>query len=142
MALVLDASMTLAWQFTRTDPLEAQLARKALSQIDVEQATVPAIWFSEVTSGVLRGERQGIIRPDQSAYFLTELWKADIVADDQSPRTNQATVLVLARAYGLTAYDASYLELAMRRGAELATFDRKLAAAARAAGVKVFGDPV
>jgi predicted nucleic acid-binding protein len=46
----------------------------------------------------------------------------------------------LGRLYGLTAYDATYLELAMRRAATLATFDRKLAAAARTAGVRVFGD--
>jgi predicted nucleic acid-binding protein len=47
----------------------------------------------------------------------------------------------LARTYKLTAYDATYLELAMRRAATLATFDVKLADAARAAGVRVFGDP-
>jgi predicted nucleic acid-binding protein len=40
----------------------------------------------------------------------------------------------------LTPYDATYLELAMRRAATLATFNRKLAEAARAAGVRVFGD--
>jgi predicted nucleic acid-binding protein len=48
----------------------------------------------------------------------------------------------LARTYALTAYDATYLELALRRSAVLATFDRKLAAAARSAGVRVFGDAV
>lgn len=90
----------------------------------------------------MRGERQGAIRPQQSAYFLTELWKANIVTDDQSPRLHQSTVLALARTYGLTAYDATYLDLTMRRGAVLATFDRKLAEAARKAGVKIFGDAV
>jgi predicted nucleic acid-binding protein len=50
-------------------------------------------------------------------------------------------VLDLGRLHNLTAYDATYLELAMRRSAVLATFDRKLAAAARAAGVRVSGDP-
>jgi predicted nucleic acid-binding protein len=42
----------------------------------------------------------------------------------------------------LTAFDASYLELVQQTGAELATFDRQLAEAARAAGARVFGDPV
>ena len=41
----------------------------------------------------------------------------------------------------LTAYDATYLELAIRRAATLATFDRKLAAAARNAGVRVLAMP-
>jgi predicted nucleic acid-binding protein len=65
----------------------------------------------------------------------------EILADEISPRARQSAALDLARTYGLTAYDATYLELAMRRAATLATFDRKLAAAARAAGVRVFGDP-
>jgi predicted nucleic acid-binding protein len=50
-------------------------------------------------------------------------------------------VLTLARAYELTGYDATYLELVLRTGRTLATFDRKLAEAARTAGVRVFGDP-
>jgi predicted nucleic acid-binding protein len=50
------------------------------------------------------------------------------------------TVLTLARAYRLTGYDATYLELVMRTGRPLATFDRQLAAAVRQAGGRVFGD--
>ena len=41
----------------------------------------------------------------------------------------------LARAHNLSAYDAAYLELALRRGLKLATLDKKLKAAAAAAGV-------
>jgi predicted nucleic acid-binding protein len=40
--------------------------------------------------------------------------------------------------YGLTIYDAAYLELAMRRRAKLATNDRDLLKAANACGVAVF----
>ena len=50
------------------------------------------------------------------------------------------TALTLARAYGLTAYDATYLELALRTRRTLATFDRQLAEATRKAGGRVFGD--
>jgi predicted nucleic acid-binding protein len=42
--------------------------------------------------------------------------------------------------YSLTAYDATYLELVLRTGGTLATFDRQLATAVRKAGVRVFGD--
>ena len=65
-----------------------------------------------------------------------------ITLDDLSPASRQTRVLDLGRMHKLTAYDATYLELAMRRAATLATFDRKLADAARAAGGRVFGDPV
>jgi predicted nucleic acid-binding protein len=56
-------------------------------------------------------------------------------------REAQSAILSVARAYGLTSYGASYIELAIRTGREMATFDRRLTQAARAAGVKVFGDP-
>jgi predicted nucleic acid-binding protein len=105
------------------------------------QTMVPAIWYAEVANSVLRGERQGAISHSQTAYFLNELSLSEIVADEDSPQMRQTTVVDLARMHGLTAYDATYLELAMRQGAQLATFDRKLAAAARAAGVRIFGDP-
>jgi predicted nucleic acid-binding protein len=140
LILVLDASMTLAWQFKRVDPAEILLAEKALAELSSVQAIVPAIWYAEVANGVLSGERQGAISPTQTDYFLGELSHAEIAADELSPRARQAAVLNLARAHGLTAYDATYLELAMRRAAQLATLDRKLAEAARATGVRVFGD--
>jgi predicted nucleic acid-binding protein len=140
LSLVLDASMALAWQFKRVDPAEILLAEKVLKHLATESAIVPALWFVEVANGVLRVERQGAIRATQTAYFLNELSQEEIVTDEISPRARQAAVVDLARTHGLTAYDATYLELAMRRAATLATFDRKLAAAARAAGVRVFGD--
>jgi predicted nucleic acid-binding protein len=46
--------------------------------------------------------------------------------------------LRLARRHGLSSYDASYLELALRNGLPLATLDERLGKAARAAGVKRF----
>jgi predicted nucleic acid-binding protein len=133
--------MALAWQFKRIDSGEALLAERALVLLDSTQAVVPALWYSEMASGVLRGERQGVIKPEQSAYYLRELSQADIVTDQRSPRASQAMVLALARSYQLTAYDATYLELVLRTGGTLATFDRQLAEAVRLAGGSVFGDP-
>jgi predicted nucleic acid-binding protein len=138
--LVLDASMTLAWQLKRVDPVEILLAEKVLAELPSYQAIVPALWYSEVANTLLRGERQGVISSKQTAYFLGELALMEIEADEISPRSRQSAVLELARSHGLTAYDATYLELAMRRVATLATFDRKLTEAARAAGVRVFDD--
>jgi predicted nucleic acid-binding protein len=50
-----------------------------------------------------------------------------------------ATVLALAREHRLTVYDAAYLELALRADLPLATLDRQLTAAARAARVSLLG---
>ena len=140
MELVLDASATLAWLVKRVDPSEAQLAGDLLSQIERKNAMVPALWFPEVANGVLVAERRTGIGSSTSADFLRLLETLPILEDATRPSAVQPTVLMLARAYKLTAYDAKYLELVLRKGGELATFDRKLADAASAAGVRVFGD--
>jgi predicted nucleic acid-binding protein len=135
---VLDASMTLAWLFPPLDPTEPVLADQVLDELDHEEFVVPAIWHGEVANGILRGERKGLVTPSQTARFLTELDMADI--ETESPEPRQSAVLALARSHGLTAYDAMYLELALRRGAPLATFDSQLATATHNAGGRVFGD--
>jgi predicted nucleic acid-binding protein len=137
---VLDASMTLAWLFPRHDPAEAALADQALDELDYEEFAVPAIWYDEVANALLRGERKGLVTLSQTTAFLAELDLADIESETDSPRLRQSVVMALARSHGLTAYEAMYLELALRRGAPLATFDQQLAEAIRKAGGRVFGD--
>ena len=137
---VLDASMALAWLFTRADPAEAALADQALRDLPSTSWVVPAVWYAEVANGLLRGERAGLIQPPQTGFFLDRISLAHIETEQESPRTHQVSLLALARANRLTAYDATYLELALRRGVQLATFDQKLAGALRKAGGRVFGD--
>jgi predicted nucleic acid-binding protein len=137
---VLDASMALAWLFPRLNEAEAALAERALDELDFEEFVVPALWYSELANAILRGERKGMVTTAQTAAFMAELDKADIETDPDSPKHRQTVVLTLARDYRLTAYDATYLELALRRGIPLATFDAQLAEATRKAGGRVFGD--
>ena len=61
-----------------------------------------------------------------------------VTADDATARQAFTASAALARQYGLTIYDAAYLELAMRQGATLATNDSSLTKAATAAGVALF----
>lgn len=60
------------------------------------------------------------------------------MTDNIVPQSRREIVMALAREYALTAYDATYLDLALRTGATLATFDKKLAEAMRRAGGAVF----
>jgi predicted nucleic acid-binding protein len=142
MELVLDASATLAWLVSRVDKAEAQLADEVLRHLQNQAAIVPALWFPEVANGVLMAERRGGIGNATSAAFMNLVNVLPILEDATRPSAVQATVLMLARAYKLTSYDATYLELVQRTGRVLATFDRQLAEAVRKAGGQVFGDPV
>ncbi len=140
MTLVLDASMALSWLLKRRDAAEAEQSRQGLDAVRASGAVVPALWYAELANALLLAERQRVIAAGEAGEFLGGLSDWAIVQDPAAPLLTQPQMIHLGRVYGLTAYDATYLELAMRRGAVLATFDRKLAVAARAAGVRVFGD--
>jgi predicted nucleic acid-binding protein len=141
LSIVLDASMALAWLIVRADRTEAALAQRAFNEVSASGARVPALWYSEVANTLLVFERAKRLTEQASSSYLSDLALIAITLDDLPPALRQSRVLDLGRMHKLTAYDATYLELAMRRAATLATFDRKLADAARAAGVRVFGDP-
>jgi predicted nucleic acid-binding protein len=142
MELILDASATLAWLVRRVDPIEDQMADEVLRFVRTGNSVVPALWFPEVANGILVAERRGGVSQSTSESFLKMVGTLPILEDATRPSAVQPAVLMLARTYKLTAYDATYLELVLRTGRALATFDRQLADAARAAGVRVFGDPV
>lgn len=140
MRIVLDASMTMAWQLKRTDRNEATLAQRALKSVESDGAVVPSLWYPEVTNALLVAERARVLTPQDSATFLADLEKLEIATDTASPGAIQPSILALGRSWGLTGYDVVYLELVLRAGSTLATFDRQLAVAARKAGGRVFGD--
>src|SRR5271157_5326456 len=134
MRLVLDASVVISWFVQRPDPQEAALAAEAVTNVERDEAVVPLLWFPEVANGLLVAETRKLANSSKTAKFLAELAAMPIVEDSVRPRHVQEEVLSLGRRFGLTAYDATYLELTLRIGAGLATFDLKLAEAARAAG--------
>jgi predicted nucleic acid-binding protein len=140
MGLILDASAVLAWFVQRSDRREAALADRILVNVEGEEALVPALWFPEVINGLLVAELMKRADSHKTASFLSELAAMPIVEDSVRPRFVQDDVFGLGRKYRLTAYDATYLELALRTRRTLATFDRQLADATRKAGGRVFGD--
>ena len=84
-------------------------------------------------------ERKGRLDAERVERFLTVLSAMPIRFDDVDPRRMVRELVAVARVYELTAYDAAYLELALRSGAMLATQDGQLADAAKRAGVTLFG---
>jgi predicted nucleic acid-binding protein len=68
---------------------------------------------------------------------LQTLAGLDIRIDQATPPIDGKALLPLVRRYGLTAYDAAYLELARRKGLPLATFDKDLILAATQEGVEL-----
>jgi predicted nucleic acid-binding protein len=71
---------------------------------------------------------------------LSSLALLPVKVDAEADRQAWSATLNLAERYGLTVYDASYLEIAARRKIPLATLDRQLRAAAASDGVQLLGD--
>jgi len=134
-AFVLDGSVTLAWFFEDEAGGYAEAVEDGLEHA---AAVVPSLWALEVANALLTGERRKRTTEAQATQFADLLGLLPITVDDQAHTQAFGTILSLARAHHLSAYDAAYLELAMRRGLPLATLDRKLQIAADAAGVARF----
>jgi predicted nucleic acid-binding protein len=129
--LVLDASMALAWHLKRQDSDESALAQSALREVARQGAVVPGLCYSEIGNGLLMSERRHLTDAAQIAAFQMDLAQLTISLDSASSSSTLSRVLSLARSWGLTAYDATYLELVLRTKWPLATFDRQLAEATR-----------
>ena len=93
---------------------------------------VPVLYWYEVRNALLKAQRDGRIDRAGREQALKEIAQFRTEADESH---DERRVYALAERHGLTFYDASYLEMAMRRGAALATMDRKLAKAAKAENV-------
>jgi len=131
---VIDASLAIAWCF---DDEATEATRALLDRFEDNHAEVPALWHLELANALAVGERNKRIIRARSSEFIALIGGLPIVIDEHTPSLALGTVLDLARREGLSAYDASYLELAMRRGLPLATKDNGLARAARRVGVQL-----
>ena len=132
--LVIDSSAALSWCFED----EASPASDALfERVRDRGAVVPGLWHLEVANVLLQAERRGRIATGDVATRLELIAELPITTDDETTPRAWREILALARAEGLTTYDAAYLELAIRRGLPLQTRDRALATAAGRCGVAV-----
>jgi predicted nucleic acid-binding protein len=137
--LVMDASMALAWVFERQQPEDGLRASRLLSSCGNQPWWVPGLWHLEVANALLVAERRGVIQASGSDLFRSRLQALPISTDAAPLSETEPRIITLARVQGLSSYDASYLELAHRLGASLASFDQRLNRAAEAVGVALAG---
>ena len=138
MSFVLDNSVTMRWFFGDGKPAELTFAAKVLDALKGEDAIVPVTWGLEVANVIARAEARGLVTEARSGEFLELLEGVRIEVDAATFIQARSSTLQLARRHKLSAYDASYLELAVRRGLPLATLDEDLQKAAKKAGVRKF----
>ena len=134
-AVVLDASFTFQWLFKNEALPESE---ECLRQINFGEVLVPALWHVEITNGVGMASRRERITQQELPGVFGLLRTLPIVVDQPPLQRWRVDILALMQIHRLTAYDASYLEIARRRQTLLATKDQQLAAVAALEGVRLF----
>jgi predicted nucleic acid-binding protein len=127
-AFVLDVSVTMAWCFEDESSDETW---QLLDRLANDSVLVPGIWSAEVANVLLVAERWRRLTRPQARAFIARLLSLPILVEEIGSARLLTDVLTLGRETGLAAYDALYLDLAIRRDLPLATSDRALRTAAR-----------
>jgi predicted nucleic acid-binding protein len=139
--LVLDASVSLSWLLGDGKAADQRYAKSVLEAMKASDtvAEVPVTWGLEVANVLAKGEARALLTEAQSEAFLAMLAGIRVEADSATFARSLADTLHLARRHRLSAYDASYLELALREGLPLATLNSDLSRAAKKVGIPRFG---
>ena len=136
MSLVLDASIALAWVYSdeRNDAVEG-----VLEEVLRAGASVPAIWRLEVGNSLELSVRRGRIDRTYRDAALSDLSSLNIVVDAETSQHAWSSTMALAERFGLTLYDAAYLDLAERLASPLASLDNELRAAGQTMAIPLLG---
>ena len=134
MAFVADNSVVVAWfvESQASAPTRALLDRAA-----AEDVHVPCIWRAEFAAALLGLSGNRRLSAGRIPAILEAVEGLDFVHD--AGPASARVLLDVARRHALNAYDACYLELALRLGVPLAARDAPLRAAAQRAGVPLAG---
>jgi predicted nucleic acid-binding protein len=132
MPLIVDAGVAVAWfvrnqASTYTDRIRRQ-ARK-------ERLHVPAVWPLEFANALWQLQRRKLLSGRQVDTIVDLAEPLEIVVHAETPPPRR--LVEIARDHDLSAYDASYLDLALRLRYPVACRDGPLKEALRAAGAKI-----
>jgi predicted nucleic acid-binding protein len=135
MSFVIDASVGFAWVYqSQATPETDRLLNEAAGGTTV---IVPALWFLEMANVLLVAQRRKRFTARERKIALDKLTAMQFTVDEEGSRNAFGEISELAEKYGLTIYDAVYLELALRRSLPLASRDEALRNAARQCGLKI-----
>ncbi|MGA2655139.1 MAG: type II toxin-antitoxin system VapC family toxin [Gammaproteobacteria bacterium] len=134
MMFVLDCSVTMAWLFSDEMNSYSESILNTLQKNN--SALVPGLWVWEVSNVLLVGQRRSRITRAQASGFWEILKSLPINVDEQSVSHAHDLTYQLAHEHHLSAYDAAYLEIALRKQIPIASLDKKLINIAKKTGIQ------
>ncbi|MBL7205310.1 MAG: type II toxin-antitoxin system VapC family toxin [Desulfobacteraceae bacterium] len=133
-SFVVDNSVVMSWCFKDETNQYADAILDCLSEAT---AFVPSIWPLEVVNVLLVAERKKRLSEADSVRFITLLSQLPIIVEHERPERMMKDLLALARSNNLSSYDASYLDLSMRKGIPIATLDTRLITASKKTNIPI-----
>lgn len=132
---VVDASVTIAW----VHPAQATAkTNELLGSVETgAMVEAPALWPLEVANALLVLVRRRKLKDSERTSALNSLNRLSVKLDYEMATHVFTTVSELAAEHGLSVYDATYLELCLRKNLPLGCKDGPLREAAEKCGVKV-----
>ncbi len=131
---VADSSVGVAWA---VESQSSEATEHLLNEVNSGAPfVVPALWPFEVANSLLVLARRKRIEPEQYARARHALSLLTPTIDEEGTRAALGLISELAERHKLSVYDATYLELAIRKALPLASRDAALNKAARLAGLK------
>lgn len=124
---VVDNSIVMAWCF---EDETNEKTEAILDRLNESTAFVPPIWPLELGNVLVVAEGRKRIGEAECARFIALVSELPIIVEQETPDRMLKEIMALARNHQLSTYDASYLDLAMRKGLPLATQDKNLISAA------------
>ncbi|MGJ4746755.1 type II toxin-antitoxin system VapC family toxin [Leptospira sp. SA-E8] len=102
------------------------------------RAVVPSLWWYEFNNVLLVSKRRKRLTDSQGKQIVSVFESLPIEFDINLSFEVFRHIQELAFNFELSSYDASYLELCIRKGAGIATLDEKVSAVAKKLKVEVF----
>ena len=136
-AFIVDASVAIAW----VHPAQATRHTEGMLDAIADGATleVPALWPLEVANALVVLVRRRKLKEQERQAALCWLQGLRLRLDHEMAGLAFSRLSDLATAHQLSVYDATYLELALRRQLPLACAEGALRNAAKSTGVSLWG---
>ena len=130
MPFVIDNSVVSGWYLEhQSTPYTEAIAERLRD----DSAVVPALWGLELTNVLRTACLRQRMTAEKAQQVLARIAKLPIAVNRVGAPPHE--LLALALRFGLSSYDAAYLELALRLQLPVATVDGALRDAAAASGV-------
>ena len=138
--LVLDNSVAMRWCFKDGSQTDLMYANTVLDSLAAGYTfLVPNLWHLEAVNVVVRAQKGQWLTTEQMHEFLDLVGQLPLTVDNQTAQQAMSATILLASEHNQSAYDAAYLELALRHQVPLATLDVDLRKAANKIYVPIFG---